>query len=104
MLAILPSRNLIANIGFGERSTHPVRQKRFANMPVQPMPFPLDYPTSIQPFVEEDLHTERIHDNGLDVIQWLIWSSRLPASLRWMRGIQRRMRQVLSPLRRFGSG
>lgn len=104
LLAILPSRNLVSNIGFGEGSTHTLRPNRFANMPVRPMPFPLEHPTSIRPFVEADRYTERIHYYGQDFIQWIVWSSRLPISLRRMRAIQQRIRQILSlpvhPLRR----
>lgn len=95
MLAVLPSRNLVTNIGFGEGSTHTLRPNRFANMPIGPMSFPLVHPTSVRPFDAADQYTERIHYYGQNYIQRLIWSARLPISLRRMRGIQQWVRKFI---------
>lgn len=43
-LSILPSTNLVANIGFSGEATHTVGKNIFANMPVKAMSFPLQHP------------------------------------------------------------
>jgi len=44
-LSIVPGINLVTNIGFGEASTHSKRSHSVvANLPVEAMEFPLDYP------------------------------------------------------------
>ena len=60
MLQIAPNVNLISNIGFGPEATHTHVVGIHANMPTEPMLFPLVHPASIQPdpqgdkFISED--------------------------------------------------
>jgi len=46
-LCILPARNLISNIGFGVGATHTVGISEIANLPVEPLRFPLAHPVGI---------------------------------------------------------
>lgn len=43
-LSILPNVNLVSNIGFSKAATHTYRKNLFAEIPVQPMEFPLQHP------------------------------------------------------------
>ncbi len=43
-LSILPNENLISNIGFSKEATHTFRKNLFADLPLQPMQFPLKHP------------------------------------------------------------
>lgn len=91
--AILPSLNLVSNIGFGEQSTHTVKRNRFANMTTESMCFPLRHATTFRIFEAADEHTERTHLYGQDALQRLIWTFRLPIPLRCMRGARQLMRR-----------
>lgn len=46
-LTILPSVNLISNIGFSADATHTVSASRFSNLPVRSIDFPLRHPTEV---------------------------------------------------------
>ncbi|WP_243394652.1 glycosyl transferase [Leptospira adleri] len=43
-LNIMPSVNLVKNIGFGEGAAHTVHPSPYANMKTEPLSFPLDHP------------------------------------------------------------
>jgi hypothetical protein len=43
-LCIMPRVNLISNIGFGSDATHTFHSYWYANLPTEPMPFPLRHP------------------------------------------------------------
>ncbi len=59
-LSIMPSINLISNIGFGDtQSTHTKRTSKFANMSTSPIQFPLSHPFKIEKNVESDKITQR---------------------------------------------
>lgn len=50
-LSIIPNRNLVSNIGFGTEATHTrTKGAQLANLPTEPMVFPLKHP----PFVIRD--------------------------------------------------
>lgn len=57
-LSILPNVNLVSNIGFGINSTHTNGQSKFANMPVEPIAFPLLHPSYILRDAMADAYTE----------------------------------------------
>jgi hypothetical protein len=60
-LTILPSVNLVSNIGFGEGATHTSSSKsKVANLPVEEMIFPLKHPPFLLRHVEADDFT---HNN-----------------------------------------
>lgn len=59
-LTILPSVNLVSNIGFSEQATHTRGKSRLANLPVQAMEFPLKHPTFMIRNAQADNFTERI--------------------------------------------
>jgi len=61
-LALVPTRNLVANIGFDARATH-TRDPHSAdaNRPVRPLSFPLLHPAAVQRHVEADHTYERAH-------------------------------------------
>lgn len=44
---ILPTVNLISNIGFSADATHTVSASRYANLPVRPIDFPLVHPAEV---------------------------------------------------------
>jgi hypothetical protein len=44
-LCIIPDRNLVTNIGFGNEATHTKNVNRLANIPVNTMDFPLVHPS-----------------------------------------------------------
>lgn len=46
-LTVLPTRNLISNIGFGENATHTTSKNRFANIPTENLQFPIRHPPVI---------------------------------------------------------
>ena len=55
-LAIVPSVNLVSNIGFGAGATHTTNKiNELANLPVEFIPLPLKHPE----FVLRDVHTDR---------------------------------------------
>jgi hypothetical protein len=51
---ILPAVNLISNIGFGPDATHTRKVDPFADLPTQPLAFPLKHPTEVQGNLEAD--------------------------------------------------
>lgn len=53
-LTILPSVNLVSNIGFYSEATHTTGGSQFANIPVEAMRYPLNYP----PFVIRDITSD----------------------------------------------
>lgn len=65
-LTILPSVNLVSNIGFGENATHTVSvDEIMANLPVYSLEFPLKHPTCIKRNFEADYNTsEHIYNVG----------------------------------------
>ena len=54
-LAILPTNNLISNIGFGENATHTTNKKHIrSNVPLEGVKFPLIHPPAIKRDLEYD--------------------------------------------------
>jgi len=47
-LTVLPSVNLISNIGFGADATHTRKPDPFANLPISSMEFPLKHPAQVR--------------------------------------------------------
>lgn len=47
LLTVLPSVNLVSNIGFGPAATHTTEESRFAGIPLGEMHFPLRHPERI---------------------------------------------------------
>jgi Glycosyltransferase like family 2 len=61
-LSVLPSANLVSNIGFGDGATHTVSTRSpFAAMPTSAMPFPLVHP----PFMVRDARADRLTEKYL---------------------------------------
>lgn len=59
-LTVLPSVNLVTNLGFDERATHTKhKDAQSANLPVQAMPFPLIYPPKVVRNFQADENTSR---------------------------------------------
>jgi hypothetical protein len=56
---ILPSVNLISNIGFGAEATHTTASSPLANLPTRAMTFPLTHPTIQARNREADLFSDR---------------------------------------------
>jgi len=55
-LTIAPNVNLIANIGFGEDATHTISPSHLANLPTEPLTFPLVHP----PFIINDTKSDTL--------------------------------------------
>lgn len=53
-LSVMPSTNLVSNIGFSDSSTHTKRKSKFSRMKITPLDFPLKHPQEIVPNVESD--------------------------------------------------
>jgi hypothetical protein len=69
-LSIMPSKNLISNIGFGKGlSTHTKRVSKFSNMETSEMVFPLKEPEHIVRSTKSDKITQR---NNYPFIRFLI--------------------------------
>ncbi len=60
-LAIIPSVNLVSNIGFGPESTHTKGKSKFANMAVADMDFPLRHPPFIIRDTKADDFVQKTH-------------------------------------------
>ena len=60
-LCILPNVNLVSNIGFRADATHTARKRRFADMPVEAVRFPLYHP----PFVLRDARSDDFTEKSL---------------------------------------
>lgn len=60
-LSILPNINLVSNIGFSSEGTHTVKPNKFANIPSEAMPFPIQHPPFVIRDSEADAFTQRNH-------------------------------------------
>lgn len=60
-LAIMPSVNLISNIGFGPRATHTTGVSIYAAMPTREIDFPLCHPRYVFPHPAADMYTAKGH-------------------------------------------
>ncbi len=58
-LSILPAVNLVSNIGFNAEATHTRAGNRLANLPTQPLAFPLRHPTFVIRDAQADAFTQR---------------------------------------------
>lgn len=59
-LSIMPRVNLISNIGWGSTATHAkARGSELANLPTEPMPFPLIHPTEVTVYESADAYIQR---------------------------------------------
>ncbi len=85
-LAICPNVNLVTNIGFDGSGTHvgvgrsdarrkarKSRTPKFANLPTEPMAFPLRHPTVIAPCVAAEQWTQRFCYTGSLRTRWKRW-------------------------------
>ena len=69
-LSILPTINLVSNIGFGSDATHTLRtESSIANLPLAEMPFPLRHPEFMIRDSVADLRTERTLFSGYPSIR-----------------------------------
>jgi hypothetical protein len=59
MVSVIPSVNLISNIGFGKAATHTKRGSSIAALPVEEMVFPLRHPAGSSPNEAADDFTAR---------------------------------------------
>ncbi len=57
-LTVLPSVNLVSNIGFGANATHTTGSSRLANLPTSPIAFPLRHPLGVTRDAASDRRTE----------------------------------------------
>ncbi len=58
-MTILPSSNLVTNIGFGEDATHTTGTSPLAGLPIEEMIFPLKHPIAVIRDFEADKWTDR---------------------------------------------
>jgi hypothetical protein len=64
MLSIMPTQNLISNIGFGLDATHTSRKSRYAEMMTTALEFPLQHPRMMVPNRAADEYTARYMFSG----------------------------------------
>ncbi len=88
---LLPSRNLVENIGFDERATHTGVPRPSVMRAVHPMPCPLEHP----PFMIRDAHADR-------ATQVRIFQPHRPCTV-WQR-VRDRVASRLGSRRRDGAG
>lgn len=71
-LSIIPSVNLVSNLGFGPEGTHTKNMSRVFNMDVEAMDFPLKYP----PFVIRDAKSDDFIERNIfgisNIAFWMI--------------------------------
>jgi len=58
-LSILPNVNLVTNIGFSIEATHTKKSNRLAEMPIEPISFPLKHTSIVMPNMQADEFTQR---------------------------------------------
>jgi len=76
---VLPSVNLVSNIGFGASATHTMSNDPFAALPVEAMSFPLDHPPEIRRDVVADGFT---HRTMIDRTLWMKAARKLTGAFR----------------------
>lgn len=78
-LTILPSVNLVSNIGFDSRGTHTQNgTSRLSNLPMQAMPFPLIHPKQVKRNYQADQYTaQKIFGVRPTVPRWKRLSRRI---------------------------
>ena len=70
-LCVMPSVNLVSNLGFGADATHTKTGCRLSKLPTEPMSFPLRHPRHITRDISADRATEKEQHNPLDLLQKL---------------------------------
>lgn len=70
-LCVLPSVNLVSNVGFGADATHTKTECRLSELPIQPISFPLRHPQHVVRDIGADRATEKEQHNPLDLLQKL---------------------------------
>lgn len=60
-LGVMPQANLVSNIGFGEGATHTQSVNQMAEIPVEPMGFPLKHPELMVRDALADHRTDLLH-------------------------------------------
>lgn len=64
-LHLHPAANLVTNIGFGAQATHPsAADHRLANLPIEPLAFPLRHPAAVARLAAADDYSERVLFGG----------------------------------------
>ncbi|HEV8435097.1 MAG TPA: glycosyltransferase family 2 protein [Thermoanaerobaculia bacterium] len=58
-LTIIPSVNLVANLGFGATASHTRRRSALERVPAKPMAFPLSHPARVERNVDADRRIEK---------------------------------------------
>jgi len=71
-LSIIPSANLVSNIGFGDDATHTKGKSRFANIPVVSMSFPLDHPPFVIRNTKADEFVQKYHFHKPNIFRKLL--------------------------------
>lgn len=67
-ISILPSRNLVSNIGFGENATHTTKvESKNSRIALEQLPFPLDHPSTVVRSYQADRWA---HENLYKKLSW----------------------------------
>ena len=86
MMSIIPSTNLVTNLGFGGSGTH---TKTENNAPVFPMKFPLIHPQQVAVNSEADRQLQENVFEGITLAQRLYWKLRVPLPIWFVRRAMR---------------
>lgn len=82
-LTVLPSVNLVSNIGFRADATHTTAASAIAELPIGEMSFPLSHPNFVLADVQADLYTQRSQYRGPSLARRLAQGlSRLASTIR----------------------
>jgi hypothetical protein len=63
-LCIVPAANLVSNIGYGPSATHTRNRDAFANLPLEPLAFPLRHPAAVERDAAADAAIEAVRFSG----------------------------------------
>lgn len=72
MVSIMPEKNLISNIGFGENATHTTGPSIFSKMETKSIEFPLRHPKSVEINRDADEFTANLHFRAQSFIERVI--------------------------------
>ena len=71
-LTVLPSVNLVSNIGFDQDATHTVQRGRFSALPAEAMDFPLSHPPFVVRSARADSFTQKTMFTRPGLTSWIL--------------------------------
>ncbi|KKW09100.1 MAG: hypothetical protein UY44_C0005G0017 [Candidatus Kaiserbacteria bacterium GW2011_GWA2_49_19] len=88
-----PAVNLVSNIGFRADASHTKEQTSYADFPVAAMPFPLRFPSHIEPSIKFEVSFYK--QNRLNYHPWRYRIRHLPLVGSWVSSVKQRVRSLV---------